>query len=96
MSNEERIASTRALMEQVFPGLEGQAERGASYSWGDDQWAKGALSTFSPGQIGTFFRGLRAPEGRVFFAGDAIEGVPGYSHAAFASGRRVANQIAAL
>jgi monoamine oxidase len=96
LSDEQQLSATRSALGRVFPGLDAQAERGTSYRWGEDPWARGSHPVFAPGQIGTFFQALQRPEGRVYFAGDLVGGVPGYSHAAFGSGRRVAEQIAAL
>ncbi len=36
---------------------------------------------------------MREAQGRVFLAGDTVGGIPGYSHAAFWSGRDVAARI---
>jgi monoamine oxidase len=46
-------------------------------------------------QVNEFYAGLREPEGRFHFAGDAVGGVPGYSHAAFHSGRQAAADVLA-
>lgn len=96
LGGQERLGVAQKHMEQVFPGLAEQVERGTSYSWGSDPWALGGHASFAPGQVSAFLPALRAPEGRIYFAGDTIAGVPGYSHAAFASGRRVAEQISRI
>lgn len=93
LSERERMRVTRRHMEQVYPGLADQVEQGTSYSWGSDPWALGGHASFAPGQVSAFLPALRTPEGRIYFAGDTIAGVPGYSHAAFASGRHVAEQV---
>jgi monoamine oxidase len=81
---------------KVYPGIEEQAEKMTSYDWGKDPWARGGHVAFSVGQIGRFQKALKEPEGRIYFAGDAIGGVSGYSHGAFQSGIDVAAEIERL
>ena len=94
LDESERARAAREGIELAYPALSGQVESTTSYSWGDDPWARGGHSAFAPGQVRTLLPALQAPEGRVYFAGDTVGGVPGYSHAAFASGRRAAKEIA--
>ena len=79
----------------MHPELREYVEGGASYSWGADPWARGMCSVFGPGQMTELYAGLVRPEGRFHFAGDALGGAPGYSHAAFASGRKTAAEVIA-
>ena len=83
-------------LDTVYPGIREQEERFTHYDWGSDPWALGGHAAYRPGQVTRFFKSLREPEGRIYFAGDVMGGVPGYSHAAFASGQEVAATIAAL
>ena len=94
LSLTERQSVTTDGISEVYPGIKEQAERGSSYDWGGDPWARGGHAAFAPGQISRFSSALREPEGRMYFAGDAIGGVPGYSHSAFKSGIDVARRIA--
>lgn len=96
LSMTERQRVTTDGISKVYPGIKEQGERGSSYDWGGDPWARGGHAAFAPGQIGRFSSALREPEGRMYFAGDAIGGVPGYSHSAFRSGIDVARRIADL
>lgn len=94
-SPQERLDRAVEAVADVLPGLREFVEGGTSYSWGDDPWARGAFSVFAPGQVSEFHAGLCEPEGRFHFAGDALGGAPGYSHAAFRSGRRAAADVLA-
>ncbi len=93
LSDADRLAATIKGMGAAYPGIEDQVEQHTSYDWGGDPWARGGHCAFAPGQVEKYFRALGEPEGRVFFAGDAIGGVPGYSHAAFQSGIDIARRI---
>lgn len=96
LSTTERQRVSVKGISEVYPRIGDQSERSTSYDWGGDPWARGGHAAFAPGQIGRFSRALRKPEGRLYFAGDAIGGVPGYSHSAFKSGIDVAGEIANL
>ena len=83
-------------MTRVHAELPRHAEGGASYAWDDDRWARGDFSYFKPGQIRQFFPHIQRPEGRIYFAGDTIGGIPGYVEGAMRSARVAAEQIAAM
>ena len=88
----ERLALLRAGIEDLFesPDL---SDRGTSYAWGEDPWARCNFVTFRPGQVSEFLPAMREAQGRVYLAGDTVGGTPGYSHGAFWSGRDVAARI---
>jgi monoamine oxidase len=82
-------------MEHVHPGLTEQFETGASYSWIEDPWARGAGVEFHPGQMPRYYQTLRAPEGRIFFAGEYTSAWSSWMNGALESGERAATAIAA-
>jgi len=96
LTDSDRRETVLSGLDTVYPGIREQEERFTHYDWGSDAWALGGHAAYRPGQVTRFFKALREPEGRVYFAGDVMGGVPGYSHAAFASGQEVAATIAAL
>jgi len=93
MPYNERIVQVKKYMEMVYPEMAQVSEKYTSYAWGEDPWSLGGHSAFQPGQIGECFKLISKREGRIFFAGDTYGGIPGYSHAAFASGQQVAKAI---
>lgn len=93
LSYEERVRFVEDQLTLIYPSIKNYSENYASYTWGNDPWAKGGHSAFKPGQIRKHYRFLASSEDKVFFAGDAYGGVPGYSHSAFSSGQRVAAEV---
>jgi len=82
-------------MERVHPGATEHFEVSASHSWIDDPWARGASADFHPGQLSRYYQTLRAPEGRIYFAGEYTSPWSGWMNGGLESGERVAAQIAA-
>jgi monoamine oxidase len=94
MGADDRLHSAMREMARVHPELPRYAEGGASYVWDNDPWARGDFSYFKPGQIRRFFPHIQRPEGRIYFAGDTIGGIPGYIEGAMRSARTAAESIA--
>jgi monoamine oxidase len=82
-------------MERLHPGVTEHFEVSASCSWIDDPWARGASAEFRPGQLSRFYQTLRAPEGRIHFAGEYTSPWSGWMNGGLESGERVAAAIAA-
>lgn len=82
-------------MERLHPGVTEHFEVSASYSWIDDPWARGASADFHPGQLSRYYQTLRAPEGRIYFAGEYTSPWSGWMNGALESGERVAARIQA-
>ncbi len=80
-------------MERLHTGVTEHFEVSASYSWIDDPWARGASAEFHPGQFSRDYRMLRAPEGRIYFAGEYTSPWSGWMNGGLESGERVAAQI---
>jgi monoamine oxidase len=93
MPEHERIEVALSQVEQVFPGARKHYERGASKSWDEDPWARGAFSYFRPGEMMPFVAQLPRPEGRVHFAGDHTSLWSGWMQGAIESGRRAAREV---
>lgn len=93
LSDRERLVRVRSGVAELYPGGTDFSHRGGSHAWGADPWARCNFVTFRPGQVAEFLPAMREAQGRVFLAGDTVGGIPGYSHAAFWSGREVARKI---
>ncbi|MFL5541841.1 MAG: flavin monoamine oxidase family protein [Longimicrobiaceae bacterium] len=93
LAPEARVALAREQAERVHPGLARAFERGASYCWDADPWARGDYAWFAPGELGAFLPHLARPEGRVHFAGDHTSALPGWMQGALGSGRRAAEEV---
>ena len=89
MKPEERINSTLNNLGQWFPGLQENFERGASWCWAEDEWARGAWA----------FIGLRdivpasSAEGRIHFAGEHLSRWASWMQGALDSSERVVKEI---
>lgn len=95
LSEQERGRFVRERMEHVHPGLTDEFEGSSSYSWIDDPWARGASAEFAPGQMSRFYQTLRAPVGRIHFAGEYTSPWSGWMNGALESGHRVADAVVA-
>lgn len=93
MAPEARVAFAREQAERVHPGVAAAFERGASYCWDADPWARGDYAWFAPGELGAFLPHLARPEGRVHFAGDHTSALPGWMQGALGSGLRAAEEV---
>jgi monoamine oxidase len=93
MAPEARVAFAREHARRIHPGLEPVFERGASYCWDADPWARGDYAWFAPGELRAFLPHLARREGRVHFAGDHTSSLPGWMQGALASGRRAADEV---
>ncbi len=96
MNPNERLDAVARDLTKLFPKLPQYLEGGYSVSWDNDPWALGDYAYFKPGQIEAFFPYIQKPEGRIYFAGDHIGGLPGWIQGALLSGQRAAEEIGAL
>lgn len=65
--------------------------------WNTDPWSLGAYSYLPVGASPDLYEAMAAPEGRVFFAGEATsKQYPGTTHGAFLSGIREAERVAKI
>jgi len=82
-------------IEEVYPGIRKNYERGFVKVWDRDPWARGAIAYFLPGQVASLQPHIAREEGRIHFAGEHASSVRGWMQGALESGRRVASEIAA-
>lgn len=93
MNESDRINFTLGEIEKVYPGIRKNFEGGASVSWDEDKWARGAYAWFKPGQMSGLLPHIARPEGRIYFAGEHASSWPGWMQGAFQSGHRAAREI---
>ena len=82
-------------IEEVYPGIRKNYERGFVKVWDRDPWARGAIAYLLPGQVSSLQPHIARAEGRIHFAGEHASSVRGWMQGALESGRRVASEIAA-
>jgi monoamine oxidase len=95
MESRDRGRFVLERMERVHPGVTEDFETSASHSWIDDPWARGAGAEFAPGQMSRLYQTLRAPVGRIYFAGEYTSPWSGWMNGALESGHRAADAIIA-
>jgi monoamine oxidase len=93
MSEDARFKFAADFVGRVFPGLQTDPQRGVSFSWQQDEWARGAYSELRPGQVFAFSPVLASREGRIHFAGEHTSAEPGWMQGALASGYRAAKEV---
>lgn len=93
LSERDRLASVLAGMAKVFPRIADQYEGGASKSWDDDEWSRGAYAWFRPGQMTAMLPHIASAEGRIHFAGEHTSSSPGWMEGALESAERVTREI---
>jgi hypothetical protein len=91
---EDRPAMQRAL-DELHPGL--QIVDAIAHDWLADEFTRGTWAIHRPGWYTKHHASMRAPEGRLVFAGsDLADGWSGYVDGAIESGLRAAHQVRAL
>jgi monoamine oxidase len=80
-------------IEQVYPGIQKNYERGFVKVWDRDPWARGAVAYLLPGQVSSLQPHIAHPEGRIYFAGEHASSLRGWMQGALESGRRAATEI---
>jgi monoamine oxidase len=93
MSEDARLNFAAEFVGRVFPGLQTDPERSVSFSWQQNEWARGAYSELRPGQVFAFSPVLASREGRIHFAGEHTSAEPGWMQGALASGYRAAREV---
>ena len=63
-----RIETTLKQVEQIFPGVRANFERGVSKCWLEDEWSRGAWGVVDFNDTNS----AAAPEGRIHFAGEQL------------------------
>lgn len=89
-----RPEAVQAAIRRFLPDAEVTGTH--AYDWHLDPYARGTWCIFRKGQMSRYLRSLRAPEGRVHFAGgDLALGWRGTIDGAIESGTRVAQELVA-
>jgi len=81
------------VMQKAYPNLQESIEATYQWCWGDQPFARGAYAVFNVGQVLPWGKIARAPEGRMFFAGEHTSAFPGWMQGAIESGLRAAKEI---
>ena len=94
LQDRKRITSFGAQLDRVYPeGVALSSSRRSTMAWADEPYTGGGYAVFAPGQFVPFWPVLRAPHGRMWFAGEHTETLAGYMESAVRSGQRVARSI---
>ena len=80
-------------IEEVYPGIRKNYERGFVKVWDRDPWARGAIAYLLPGQVSSLEPHIARPEGRIHFAGEHASSLRGWMQGALESGQRAAGEI---
>ena len=89
MKESDRINSTLTQLDQWFPGLRENFERGASKVWTEDEWSRGAWAFVGPRDYVV----ASSPAGRIHFAGEHLSPWFSWMQGALDSGLRVVKEI---
>ncbi len=93
MSDETRIQTAIAQVEQVCPGSAQYVVGAKTIAWRSERFSQGSYAAFGLGEVMAFWEPLRYPVGRVYFAGEHIAAHQGYMEGAVESGQRAAHEI---
>lgn len=93
LSKEERVRQALENVAAIHPQVLETFEVGASYAWHDDEFAGGAGAMFEPGQETMLHNDIKAPEGRVHFAGEHTSLSHRWIQGAVESGLRAAYEV---
>jgi monoamine oxidase len=89
LKEKERIETTVAQLDGIFPGLRGKFERGATKCWMDDEWSRGAWAFVGFADFATAI----VADGRVHFAGEHLSAWFSWMQGALQSGLRAVKEI---
>jgi len=89
MKDNDRISTTLTQLDQWFPGLREDFERGAAKCWMEDEWSRGAWSFVGPRD----YVAASAPVGRIHFAGEHLSPWFSWMQGALDSGLRAVKEI---
>lgn len=82
-------------VEKVHPEARAYFEHAQVWHWDKQPWVRGCQAYFKPGQMQALFPYISEPEGRIYFAGDHIGGIPGYTQSALRSAQQATAQLVA-
>ncbi|WP_226581318.1 flavin monoamine oxidase family protein [Halobacillus litoralis] len=87
--NEALYGLSKIFGRQVYE----EFDRGASYSWSQNEFSAGCFTLFAPNQASDFADDLYLPEGRLHFAGEHTSTFHGWVEGAIESAVRAANEV---
>jgi monoamine oxidase len=93
LSREEQLRFGLNAIEDVYPGMRKNYERGFVKVWDRDPWARGAVAYLLPKQVLSLEPHIARREGRIHFAGEHASSLRGWMQGAFESGRRAASEV---
>jgi monoamine oxidase len=93
LSRDEQLRLGLNAIEDVYPGMRKNYERGFVKVWDRDPWARGAVAYLLPGQVLSLEPHIARREGRIHFAGEHASSLRGWMQGAFESGRRAASEV---
>jgi monoamine oxidase len=93
LDEEDRIREALDDVADIHPQILEEFEVGASKIWHDDEFAGGAFALFAPGQQTLLYEAIKAPEGRIHFAGEHTSLTHAWIQGAIESGLRAASEI---
>ena len=89
-----RVERALADVARLHPQAPAACEGGASYAWGEDEYAGGAFALFGARQTTLLQETINAPDGRFYFAGEHASDHHAWIQGALESGLRAARAIA--
>jgi monoamine oxidase len=89
LKENERIATTVKQLDEIFPGVRENFERGSTKCWTEDEWSRGAWAFVG---FSNFFTAI-AEEGRIHFAGEHLSPWASWMQGALSSGLRAVKEI---
>ncbi len=93
LSPSERVEQALEDVAKIHPAVRHEFEAGASKMWHDDEFAGGAFALFDPGQQTLLHDAVKAPEGRLHFAGEHTSLAHAWIQGAIESGLRAAREV---
>lgn len=90
-----RIEQCLQTLEKLYPGCRTELIKARSICWQHDPYAQAAYSYYGLGSVTGSARYLRAPVGRMHFAGEHTSPFLGYMEGALESGKRAAAEVLA-
>ena len=92
-SEAEQLRFGLEAMEEIYPGLQKNYERGFVKVWDHEPWARGAVAYLRPGEVLSLEPHIARAEGRIHFAGEHASSLRGWMQGAFESGLRAASEV---
>ena len=96
LSDDKRIVWGKKMFGETLPFMRSGIESGATKSWTNDEFVRGAYSHFTVGQLTALQPHIKTPVGQIYFAGEhTAENAPGMEGALESAERVVAEIVKA-